>query len=195
MEPVANCEESDANGYVQRACVRYRLGAPAPIAIMSKSAPHLVVDDHQLQANSRLVSIRLVLMTLRFMENWRELVDDQEKVMILLAVAAITGERFTRGEGLEGDERDLRKSIPPERNQYGNMRSVAHAVGLNRETTRRKVHELIEAGILMRTEDGRLRFDPKARQVGQVMDLLRKQFDLVVRLTNEMLKDGIATLG
>ena len=124
---------------------------------------------------------------------WRELADDYDKIMILLAASADSGDPFTRGEGLEGDLRNLRISLPEERYRYGNMRSIADTIGLNRETARRKIHELVEAGLLMRTADG-VRFDPASRQVDQTVDLLRRQLDLLFRFINEMIRDGIASV-
>jgi len=155
--------------------------------------PSVVLDNSKLDANSRVISIRLVLATLRLMENWRELADDYDKIIILLAASAVSGDPFTRGEGLEGDLRNLRISLPEERYLYGNMRSIADAIGLNRETARRKIHELVEAGLLMRTADG-VRFDPASRQVDQTVDLLRRQLDLLFRFINEMIRDGIASV-
>ena len=153
----------------------------------------VVIDDFGADASSRLVSIRLAQLTLRLMENWRELlVDDCEKAMILLAVAAISGERLTRGEPIEEEFRNLRPTIPPgKRIIYGNVSSIAAAAGLNRETTRRKINQLIDAGLLMRTGDGRYRFDPSKRQVDRILALIRRQLDAVVRTGNELMRDKI----
>jgi hypothetical protein len=150
----------------------------------------LVMDKTEVESNTRLIGIRLSIMTLRCMTNWRELVDDCDKLLILMAVAAITGERFTRGDALEEPYRDLRTTIPKDRNQYGNVTSIAAATGLNRETTRRKINELIEARILMRTAGTRVRFNPASRQVDRVLDLVRRQLDVVIRHTNELIRDG-----
>lgn len=151
----------------------------------------LVVDDREAEESSRLVSIRLVLLTLRYMENWRQLVDDCEKVLILLALAAINGERFTRGEALERELQDLRTTLPHDRLRYANISSVAAATGFNRETTRRKINELIEAGIVLRTSRGRLRFNPDTREVHRVVELVRRQLDVLVRAANDLMRDGV----
>ena len=156
----------------------------------------LSVDEFEADASSRLAGIRLAHLTLRLMENWRDLlIDDCEKAMILLAVAAISGERLTRGEPLEEEYRNLRPTIPPlKRIIYGNVSSIAAAAGLNRETTRRKINQLIEAGVLMRTANGRYRFDPTNRDVDRVWALLRRQLDAVVRTGNELMRDKIFTV-
>lgn len=162
---------------------------PRQVNLMSSVA----LDHAKLDADSRLVSIRLVLATLRLMENWREIADDYDEIMILLTVAAVTGERFTRGDALTGDLRSLRSFVPADRNQYGNMRSIADAIGLNRETVRRKILELVEAGALVRIGDG-IGFNPAWRQVDATVELLGRQLQLLVRLVNEMLRDGVAVV-
>ena len=151
----------------------------------------LVVDDFEAEASSRLVSIRLAQLTLRLLDNWRDMIDDFEKVMILLAVAAISGERFTRGETLEEEFLHLRPTISGHPVVYGNASSVAAATGFNRETTRRKLNQLVDAKILMRTGNGRYRFDPSGRDVDRVLELIRKQLDTVVRTGNELVRDTI----
>jgi hypothetical protein len=153
----------------------------------------VIVDDFEAEARSRLVSVRLAQLTLRLMDNWREfLVDDCEKAMILLAVAAISGERLTRGELIEEKYRNLRPIIPPQKGiVYGNVSSIAAATGFNRETTRRKINQLVEAGVLMRTGNGRYRFDPTNREVDRILALIRKQLDVVVRAANDLMRDKI----
>jgi hypothetical protein len=150
---------------------------------------YLAVDDFGADASSRLVSIRLAKLTLRLQENWRVMIDDFEKVMILLAVAAICGERFTRGEPLAEEFLNLRPTITGHQVTYGNVSSVAAATGFNRETTRRKLNQLVDAKILMRTGNGRYRFDPTGRDVDRIMALVRKQLDTLVRTGNELMRD------
>src|ERR1051325_5192402 len=103
----------------------------------------LVVDDRKAEALSRLVSIRLTMLTLRCMENWRAGIDDCEKALILVAVMAISGERFTRGEQLDPELKSLRNPIPPELQTPCNVSSIGAATGLNRETARRKELEMV----------------------------------------------------
>ena len=136
--PLIRCPSQITHSPVQGRCIS---------EIVSVAPPRmpLVVYDFEAEASSRLVSIRLAQLTLRLLGNWRGLIDDSEKVMILLAVAAISGERFTRGEPLEEEFRHLRPTIPGQRVVYGNASSIAAATGFNRETTRRKLNQLVDA--------------------------------------------------
>lgn len=155
----------------------------------------LVVEEFQAEARSRLVGVRLAQLTLRLMENWRAfLVDDCEKAMILLAVAAISGERLTRGEPIAAEYLHLRPTLPPLKQViYGNVSSIAAATGLNRETARRKLNHLVEAGVLMRTGKGRYRFDPTNREVDRIMAFVLKQLSVVVQTGSALMHDKIVT--
>jgi hypothetical protein len=150
----------------------------------------LLVDDHKAEAFSRLVSIRLTMLTLRWMENWRSGIDDCEKALILVAVMAISGERFTRGEELDEELKDLRNPVPPERLPPCNISSIAAATGLNRETARRKVIELAEAGILDRSPNGLVSFKSGFLERGAMSELVRRQLEAVVRVVNDLIRDG-----
>ena len=150
----------------------------------------LVVDDRKAEALSRLVSIRLTMLTLRCMENWCTGIDDCEKALILVAVMAISGERFTRGEELEEDLKCLRNPVPPERLPHCNISSVAAATGLNRETARRKVIELAEAGILDRSANGMIGFQAGFLERNAMSELVRRQLEAVVRVMNDLLREG-----
>src|SRR5689334_11785950 len=95
----------------------------------------LKINETELKAQSRLVGLRLAILTLRCMENWKHDVDDYDRAMILLSVAAITAERLLRGNP---DERlkSMNEALPPEIMSRCNVSSIASATGLNRETTR-----------------------------------------------------------
>jgi len=150
----------------------------------------LLVDDLKAEAFSRLVSIRLTMLTLRCMENWRSDVDDCEKALILVAVTAISGERFTRGEELDAELKSLRNPVPPDRLPPCNISSIAAATGLNRETARRKVIELAEAGILDRSASGMISFRPGVLESEATSELVRRQLEAVVRVINDLIRDG-----
>jgi hypothetical protein len=150
----------------------------------------LVVDDRKSEAFSRLVSIRLTMLTLRCMENWRGGIDDCEKALILVAVMAISGERFTRGEVLEDELKSLRNPVPPERLPPCNISSIAAATGLNRETARRKVIELSEEGILDRSPNGMVSFRPGFLEGEAMSELVRRQLEAVVRVMNDLIREG-----
>lgn len=150
----------------------------------------LIVDGQKAGAYSRLAGIRLTMLTLRCMENWRRGVDDCEKALILVAVMAISGERFTRGEELEEELRSLRNPVPRDRHPPCNISSIAAATGLNRETARRKVIELAEAGILDRSTNGMVSFKEGVLEQKSVSDIIRRQLEAVVRMMNDLLREG-----
>ena len=150
----------------------------------------LVVDDRKAEGFSRLVSIRLTMLTLRCMENWRTGIDDCEKALILVAVMAISGERFTRSEELDEDLKSLRNPVPPERLPPCNISSIAAATGLNRETARRKVIELAEAGILDRSANGMVSFKSGFLERKAMSELVRRQLEAVVRVMNDLIREG-----
>lgn len=152
------------------------------------------VDEKQAEAKSRLVGLRLAMLTLRMMENWSRHVRDYDSAMILLAVAVITGEKFTRIE-LEPEFQDLRRSMPPERLTACNISSIAEATGLNRETTRRRVKKLIDEGVLVRSADGSVAFHKLLSQSRTTIDLVRVQLDTLCRTANDLARDGTLTLG
>lgn len=154
----------------------------------------LIVDERMAQASSRVGAVRIAMFTLRSMENWRAIVDDCEKTLVMLAVGTINGERLLRAERLEESLRDLRNVLPDEYVRQCNISSVAAATGLNRETARRKVNELIEAGLLVRIGRSRLRYSPGFTQMPSVSALVRKQLDALVRVANDLMREGILTL-
>jgi DNA-binding transcriptional ArsR family regulator len=150
----------------------------------------LTIDNDATRANSRLTAIRLALLTSRAMENWRRDVGDNDKAMILLAVVAISGERLTRTE-LPEPLRDVATPLPPGLAADCNVSSIAAATGLNRETTRRKVNALLEAGYLERSRDGEIGFPPRRQQDPATLDFVRKQLEAVARFANDALRDGV----
>jgi hypothetical protein len=153
----------------------------------------ILVDPEQATAKSRMAAIRLALLTLRCMENWRQRVGDYDSAMILIAVVAITAERLTRIT-LEADLQSLEAKLPADRLAKCNVSSIASATGINRETTRRKVNELIAAGFLARSEDGGIEFAAGLLQEESTRELVRKQLESVVRVANDLIRDGILRL-
>jgi hypothetical protein len=152
----------------------------------------LTLDPEALAANSRLTAIRLALLTSRSMENWREGVGDNDSPMILLAVVAISGERLTRTE-LPAALRSVATPLPPGLAAECNVSSIAAATGLNRETTRRKVNALVEAGYLHRSADGEISYPKELQKDPATLDFVRRQLEAVARFANEALRDGVLT--
>jgi hypothetical protein len=147
------------------------------------------VNEERAAANSRLTAIRLTMLTMRGMERWRTGVSDFDKAMILIAVGAITSERFTRA-GLDEELKALATPLPPEVLAPCNVSSIAAATGLNRETTRRKVKALVDEGFLVRSEHGVINFTPGFFQQAFIHELIRSQLDSLVRTANDLIRDG-----
>ena len=150
----------------------------------------LVVDPAQMDRKSRIVALRLVLLTLRCMENWKHDVDDYDRAMILVAVAAITAERLLRGASPEGYAA-LDEPLPPGLMAKCNVSSIASATGLNRESTRRKVDNLIENGLLSRDGNGAITFATGVVQAQSTQELVRRQLEDVIRTANDLVRDGV----
>jgi len=150
----------------------------------------LLVDDAEADANSRLTAIRAAILLTRSLEVWRRGRMDSETVVIILAVIAITSEKFTRS-GLDSEYRALDVYLPLEQLQACNVASIAAATGLNRETARRRVEALIREGALIRTPSGDIALPPERVQERSALDLVRRQLDAVVRFANDCLRDRV----
>lgn len=150
----------------------------------------LVVNPAQMDRKSRIVALRLVLLTLRCMENWKHDVDDYDRAMILVAVAAITAERLLRTDHSESHAA-LDEPLPPGLMARCNVSSIASATGLNRETTRRKVDSLIEKRLLVRLDNGTITFAPGVVQEQSTQELIRRQLEDVIRTANDLARDGV----
>ena len=150
----------------------------------------LVVNQAQMDRKSRFVALRLVLLTLRSMENWKHDVDDYDRAMILVAVAAITAERLLRA-GTSETHAALEDPLSPSAMARCNVSSIASATGLNRETTRRKVDSLIEKALLVRLDNGTITFAPGVIQDQSTKALVQGQLEEVVRTGNELIQDGV----
>jgi hypothetical protein len=150
----------------------------------------LVVNQAEMDRKSRIVALRLVLLTLRCMENWKHDVDDYDRAMILVAVAAITAERLLKTDHFE-THAALNEPLPPGLMAKCNVSSIASATGLNRETTRRKVDSLIEKGLLVRLDMGMITFAPGVVQEQSTQALVRRQLEDVIRTANDLVRDGV----
>lgn len=149
----------------------------------------LKINADQMDAKSRIVALRLVLVTLRCMENWKHDVDDYDRAMILVAVGAITAERLLRSDQSPALA-TMEEPLPSAMIAKCNVSSIAAATGLNRETTRRKVESLMELGLLTRI-DGSITFAEGIIQERSTQDLVRRQLDHIVKTNNELMRDGV----
>lgn len=102
-----------------------------------------------LNAHSREVAYDLVEPLLRVLIVARETCGgDLEQALVMIAIS-LRSSRHPDFRNLEEAEVDLRETLPG----FGtNIRSVADSTGMARETTRRKVTQLIEAGWVVRRD-------------------------------------------
>ncbi len=142
--------------------------------------------------SSRPTVIALSIFTLRLVENWRSMLDaimsepaDVDTVLIMVAVAAVGGEKFKRG-GLEDELQSLSVAMPEGRLTNCNVSSIAAATGMNRETARRKVAKLEQIGMLQREGGGGLRVNPAVAMKPEVQDMIRYQLRAVSCLTDQL---------
>jgi hypothetical protein len=151
----------------------------------------LSIRETEAEQNSRPIGLRIALMTLRLLEHWRtHLGIDHDAALIVLATAAITMEKFTR-QSFDPELRDIRSAMPSELLTRCNVSSIAAATGLNRETTRRKVQSLLDAGILIANPKSSIRLCPDYTRDVVTSDLLRSQLQTVVQAANGLVKEGI----
>lgn len=148
---------------------------------------------NQAGGESRLAGIQMALLTLRCMEHYRDVAGDHNSALVLLAVVAISAEKFTRGE-LAEEFRSLDAPVPPDKLGICNISSIAVATGFNRETTRRYVNRLIERDILQRGPDGTVQFTAGYLQTGEIAELLQLQLDTLSRSITEFVRIGAMTI-
>lgn len=152
------------------------------------------VDEAQLEAKGRPAAIALALYTLRAMDAWRQQVHSYDCAMIMVAVVAITAERLLRTE-IEPEQARLENPVDLATLQKCNIASIAHATGLNRESTRRKVNDLIGRGLLTRLDDGTIFFQDGLTQRPVVRELIRRQLIDLTATVNRLLKIGVLAEG
>ncbi len=111
---------------------------------------HLLTDTAAAEARSRLVVLRLVALTLRLRAGWTDFFGDADLTAIVLSIASIQSDRLLREQDLTPELENLAMPLPEDLHGYCNIASIAVAAGLNRETARRKVAKLEQAGILVR---------------------------------------------
>ena len=148
----------------------------------------LSTPAERVTSKSRLVGIRLAVLTLRLRENWQRLFGDQDSTLIALAIVAIVSERLLRTE-LDPDFESLERPMPLAELSPCNINSIASATGLNRETTRRKVNQLIADGLLVR-EGGAISLAPGFTQQALAGNVVRAQLDEIRRAANDLIRAG-----
>ena len=148
------------------------------------------IDETAFEENGRLAGIAIAAYTMRAMERWRANLTDYDCVMIMVAVMAISAERLLRTE-LPAELRRLDTPFDPKKLSKVNISSIAHATGLNRETTRRKVNDLIDQGLLTRFEDGSVGFRPGLVQEDRIREQIRGQLGEIANVANQLMKLGV----
>jgi predicted transcriptional regulator len=156
----------------------------------------LSVDLEAAEAKSRFVHIALLNLNLRFMENWRSAQIhsggpplDYESLMIVMAIIVIGAERVLRTD-LESDLQTLAQQLPASKIGKVNFSSIAAATAINRETVRRKVNNLQEAGWIRRDKDG-LRTVPGVMPYDVLLNIIGAQLDALTRTVNQLAKLGV----
>ena len=154
----------------------------------------LKVDEAQFEECGRVAGIAIAAYTMRAMERWRQNLTDYDCVMIMVSVIAISAERLLRA-GIPPEYRSLDAPIDPALLGKVNISSIAHATGLNRETARRKVNDLIEQDLLVRFEDGSVGFRPGLVQEERIRSQIRGQLGDIAAIANQLAKIGVLTEG
>ena len=150
----------------------------------------LRIDETAFEENGRLVGIAIAAYTMRAMERWRAELTDYDCVMIMIAVLAISAERLLRTD-LPPEFRRLGKPFDPAGLSKVNISSIAHATGLNRETTRRKVNDLIDQDLLIRLPGGGIGFRPGLVQEERVRSQIRGQLGEIAAVASQLMKMGV----
>lgn len=151
------------------------------------------VDEAGFEEASRVAGVAVAAYTLRAMERWRANVTDHEGAMIMLAVIAISSERLLRAD-LPPEQRSLAAPVDRSLLTKVNIAGIAHATGLNRETARRKVNELIAAGELARDRSGSIRLAPGLPQSGRIREQIRGQVSEICAIAEQLERLGVFTV-
>jgi|SRR6478672_323129 len=154
------------------------------------------VERKAVKEKSRLAHVSLLDLNLRLMENWRTVqisimntVLDYETTMILMAIIVISAEKLLRTE-LDPTLHSLAQRLPHDLVGRVNFSSIAAATAINRETVRRKVNDLQDAGLVERDMHG-LRIAHGKIQADLVQEIIEAQLDAIARAVNQLLKFGV----
>lgn len=157
------------------------------------------VERKTAEAKSRLVHVSLLDLNLRLMENWRTVqialmgtVLDYETTMILMAIIVISAEKLLRAE-LDPELQSLAERLPQRLISKVNFSSIAAATAINRETVRRKVNDLQNAGLVERDKQG-IRIAHGKIQVEVIQQIIEAQLDAIARTVNQLSKFGALSI-
>lgn len=147
------------------------------------------VDEAKFEQCSRIAGVSVAAYTMRAMERWRANLVDYDCVMIMIAVIAISSDRLLRTDFPER-YRSLAAPMDPALLGKVNISSIAHATGLNRETARRKVNELIEQGLLARDRRGNVSFRAGLVQEERIRSQIRGQIGEIAAIAGQLQRIG-----
>ena len=156
----------------------------------------LAVKAEAAEAKSRLVHVALLSLNLRLMENWRSVqlassnsILDYETVMILMAIVVISADKLLRME-LEPELQNFERQLPQGATSKVNLISIAAATGVNREKVRRKVNDLVNAGLVRRNREG-IQIVQGAIELDVLRKVIDAQLDAIARTVNHLSKIGV----
>jgi hypothetical protein len=154
--------------------------------------PQLLTDEAQFRSHDRVAGIRLGALYLRQRAAWAGLFGSNDAAAIMVAVAVIRSERMLRDRANSGTKTF---SVPVPGGELGpcNISSVAVATGMNRETARRKIRELVRAGMLA-NENGELRFVPGFTQQAAFANTIREILENLRSAGNDLLRLRVFTV-
>ena len=159
----------------------------------------LSVERQASEEKSRLAHLSLLSLNLRLMENWRSLqisawgsVLDYESTMIVMAIIVISAEKLLRAD-LDPELETLARPLPQRHLRTANFSSIAAATAINRETVRRRVSDLVGAGIVVREKDG-VRVAQDGIQFAALRAIIDAQLDSLARTVNQLSKTGILVI-
>ena len=150
----------------------------------------LRVEEARFEEGSRIAGIAIAAYTMRAMERWRANLSDYDGVMIMIAVIAISADRLMRGE-FPDRYRRLASPIDSKMLAKVNIASIAHATGLNRETARRKVNDLIAQDLLTRDRNGNVSFQSGLVQSERIRAQIRGQLGEIAAVANQLTRMGV----
>lgn len=151
----------------------------------------LKLNPDAAESKLRLVGLQLALSGLRMGEEYRRTIaPDLDSVVVVLAVIAIALERPLRAKA-DITLYDVKYAITLNDVTPCNVASVAAATGLNRETARRKVNDLVKQGILRKVAGGAIVFTDEMRSSPLLPEMLCRQVNEVARLTSILLEHEI----
>ena len=156
----------------------------------ARDAMPVRIDEAKFEECGRVAGAAIAAYTMRAMERWRVTLTDYDCVMIMISVIAIGTARLLRGE-FPAEYRSLAVPIDPALLGKVNIAGIAAATGLNRETARRKVNDLIEQEMLVRHDDGSIGLRPGLMQEERIRGQTRAQLGEIAAVVNQLVRIGV----